>query len=69
MVNRGDLPGLVAAIATVRKVGKAAYIARCRKWAEDRFDKNARFGEYLNLYKGAQKKKRVLSTNLTNGTN
>ena len=57
VVGRGDLPGLVAAIATVRKAGKAAYIARCRKWAEDRFDKNARFGEYLDLYREALKKK------------
>lgn len=55
VVERGDLPGLVAAIATVRTVGKAAYTARCRKCAEDRFDKDARFGEYLDLYREAQK--------------
>jgi putative colanic acid biosynthesis glycosyltransferase len=56
VVGRGDLAGLVAAIATVRKVGKAAYTARCRKCAEDRFDKDARFGEYLDLYREAMKR-------------
>jgi glycosyltransferase involved in cell wall biosynthesis len=51
VVERGDLPGLVAAIATVRKVGKAAYSDHCRKWAEEWFDKDARFGEYVDLYR------------------
>jgi putative colanic acid biosynthesis glycosyltransferase len=57
VVDRGDLPGLVSAIATVRKAGKQAYTGKCRKWAEDRFDKDARFGEYLDLYREALKKK------------
>ena len=55
VVERGDLPGLVAAIATVRKVGKAAYSAQCRKRAQDWFDKDARFGEYVELYKAILK--------------
>lgn len=51
VVERGDLPGLVAAIATVRKVGKAAYSVHCQRRARARFDKDARFAEYLKLYK------------------
>lgn len=51
VVERGDLPGLTAAIATVRKVGKAAYRAHCQKRARERFDRDARCAEYLNLYK------------------
>jgi putative colanic acid biosynthesis glycosyltransferase len=50
VVKRGDLPGLVAAIATVHNDGKAAYSEQCRKRAQDRFDKNARFAEYVELY-------------------
>jgi glycosyltransferase involved in cell wall biosynthesis len=55
VVERGDLPGLLAAIATVRKVGKAAYSEQCRKRAQDRFDKDARLGEYVELYKAILK--------------
>ena len=51
VVERGDLPGLVEAIAAVRKVGKAAYSAQCQKRARECFDKDERFGEYVELYK------------------
>ena len=51
VVKRGDLPGLVAAIAKVRNTGKKYYSASCRKWAQEQFDKNARFSEYVELYK------------------
>jgi glycosyltransferase involved in cell wall biosynthesis len=50
VVERGDFPGLVNAIAAMRKAGKAVYSARCRKHVEEHFDKNARFAEYLKLY-------------------
>ncbi|MHB8056657.1 MAG: glycosyltransferase [Desulfuromonadaceae bacterium] len=50
VVERGDLPGLVAAIATVRKAGKAAYSAHCQKRAQEWFDKDTRFAEYIELY-------------------
>lgn len=52
VVERGDLPGLAAAIATARKVDKAAYSDYCQKRAKERFDKDARFAEYLELYRG-----------------
>lgn len=51
VVERGDLPGLVAAIATVRKRGKAAYSIHCQNRAQDLFDKDGRFAEYVDLYK------------------
>lgn len=50
VVARGDLPGLVGAIAAVRKFGKAAYSAHCQKRALEWFDKDARFAEYVELY-------------------
>jgi glycosyltransferase involved in cell wall biosynthesis len=51
VVERGDFSGLVAAIATMRKGGKALYADQCQKFAKERFDKDARFAEYLKLYK------------------
>lgn len=50
VVERGDLPGLVAAIATLRKNGKESYSAQCQQRAQDHFDKDARFAEYVALY-------------------
>jgi glycosyltransferase involved in cell wall biosynthesis len=52
VVERGDLPGLVAAMAAVRKIGKTFYAERCQKQAHDRFDKDARVAEYVELYEG-----------------
>lgn len=52
VVERGDLPGLGAAIAQVRRLGKQFYTAKCRKRAQDRFDKDARLAEYLALCQG-----------------
>ncbi len=51
VVERGNLQALIAAIAIVRKNGKDFYTAKCRKRAQDRFDKDARFAEYIELYK------------------
>lgn len=51
VVERGDLPGLVAAIAAVKAGGKGRYTACCQKRARDAFDKNDRFQEYVALYK------------------
>ncbi len=55
VVERGDLPGLIVAIDTVRKVGSESYSVRCQKRAKDWFDKNARFAEYVKLYEGYMK--------------
>lgn len=52
VVERGNFSGLVAAITMVRKNGKEFYAAKCLKRARDRFNIDARFAEYLKLYKG-----------------
>ena len=51
VVKRGDLPGLILAIEAVRKNGKKFYSALCQKRAKDLYDKNARFSEYIELYR------------------
>ena len=51
VVKRGDLPGLISAIEAVRKNGKKFYSAHCQKRAKDLYDKNARFYEYVELYR------------------
>jgi glycosyltransferase involved in cell wall biosynthesis len=53
VVERGDLQGLVAAVAAMRKNGKESYAASCRKRVADRFDKDERFAEYLDLYQAS----------------
>ena len=50
VVDRGDLQGLITAIATVKKNGKPFYTEHCQKRAHDWFDKDARFAEYVKLY-------------------
>jgi glycosyltransferase involved in cell wall biosynthesis len=50
VVERGDLQGLITAIATVRKNGKLFYTEHCQKRAHNWFDKDARFAEYVKLY-------------------
>jgi putative colanic acid biosynthesis glycosyltransferase len=56
VVERGDMSGLIAAIQMVRKNGKEFYTAKCRERAKNRFDKDARFAEYLELYKSCIKR-------------
>ena len=51
VVDRGDLLGLVAAIAKVRENGKGFYSAKCRQRAVEQYNKDVRFAEYLELYK------------------
>jgi len=51
IVERGDLPALVAAISNVRRIGKISCTKNCQKHAEDYFDKNHRFNDYIELYK------------------
>ncbi len=55
VVERCDLPGLALAIETVRKKSKEHYTTNCRKRANDLFDKNSRFAEYVELYKSLTK--------------
>lgn len=57
VVEQGDLKGLVAAIDQIRSNGKSFYSANCRKRAEDFFNKDDRFQDYVELYE------RLLKTN------
>jgi len=50
VVERGDLTGLLEAIAIVRKNGKQFYNQQCQKRANGQFDKDERFAEYIALY-------------------
>jgi glycosyltransferase involved in cell wall biosynthesis len=50
VVERGNVEGLVEAIALVRKNGKESYSIKCQKRAHQHFDKDARFAEYIKLY-------------------
>ncbi len=52
VVERGDLPALESAIATIKKNGKSSYSVACRRRVEYLFNKDARCAEYLDLYKG-----------------
>ena len=49
IVDRGDLQGLIAAIAMVRKNGKKSYTVHCQNRARNFFDKNERFADYITL--------------------
>lgn len=51
VVEQGDINGLVSAIQEVCKKGKAYYTEKCRQWAEEHFDMNQCFEEYIKLYK------------------
>lgn len=50
VVPRGDLQGLVRAVAAVKQAGKAHYSENCRKRAERFYNKDERFAEYISLY-------------------
>ena len=52
VVEKGNVAELAAAVETVCTNGRAAYFANCRRRAEERYDKNKCFGEYLQLYEG-----------------
>ena len=49
-VNRGDFVALSAAIETVLLKGKQNYSMACRKRAEEYFNKDERFMDYIQLY-------------------
>lgn len=50
VVERGDLGGLVSAIATVKTKGKDWYTAYCQQHVKKWFDKNVLLKNYLDLY-------------------
>ena len=50
VVERGDVMGLIEAIAKIKKNGKKYYSFQAQKRVQDCFDKNDRFSEYVALY-------------------
>ena len=56
VVEKGDIKGLVAAVANVIKKGKEHYQPLCRTRAENCFNKDERYLEYLNLYEQLMKR-------------
>lgn len=51
VVERGNLEELVQAISVIKKNRKNYYAANCRQHALSSFNKNARFEEYIELYR------------------
>lgn len=50
VVEKGDIHALAAAIKTITEIGKAHYQPLCRQRAEQHFNKDERFMDYLRLY-------------------
>lgn len=50
IVNEGDIEGLKTAINSILRKGKSYYSFNCRKRAEDLFDKDKCFSQYVDLY-------------------
>ncbi len=50
IVEAGDIPGLVQAIVSIRAKGKSFYTQACRKRAEEFYNKDERFMDYVRLY-------------------
>jgi glycosyltransferase involved in cell wall biosynthesis len=59
VVERGDLRGLLSAIALVRKNTKNHYSKNCRKRVQKRFNKDARFAEYVKLYENCLRRQKM----------
>lgn len=57
VVEQGDLAGVVQAIEEIGKYGKEHYSAACRKRAEEHFDKDKCFQNYIDLYEEILSKK------------
>lgn len=51
IINKGDISDLINAISKVVTNGKEYYLSACRKRSELLFDKNARFNDYIKLYR------------------
>lgn len=57
VVEKGDYDGIVAAIKEVKQKGKASYAKACRERAEQFFNKDERYEEYVQLYENILKNK------------
>jgi len=51
VVEKGDIQGLINAINTIKEKGKSFYSTACRARAEQLYDKNDRYIDYIRLYK------------------
>ena len=52
VVPQGDIPALASAVRSLCGRGKEAWTDACRRRALERYDKNERFREYIDLYEG-----------------
>lgn len=50
VVDQGDFAGLLREARSIRREGKAGYLARCRSYALQHFNKEDRYRDYLRLY-------------------
>lgn len=57
IVEQGDLKGVLKGIDVVRQKGKSHYTLLCRQRAEEYFNKDDRYQEYLELYEEILDKK------------
>lgn len=50
VVEQGDIEGVLSAIYQIKEKGKSFYSKACRKRAEDLYDKEKCFNQYIDLY-------------------
>lgn len=55
VIEKGNIEGLAASVRTVLELGKDHYRNICRQRAEQLFNKNDRYGDYLKLYESLLK--------------
>ena len=58
VVDNHDISQVVRAIDDMKGKGKAFYSENCRKRAEDHFDKNKRYMDYIALYESLYQSKK-----------
>lgn len=51
VVEKGDVKGIYHAIEKIKQKSKVSYLPNCRTRAENKYNKNDRFAEYIELYK------------------
>lgn len=60
IVEQGDMEQLINAIRLIKLNGKEYYSANCRKRAKLVYDKEKRYGEYIELYNLLLKKQQIM---------
>ncbi|MDD4244408.1 MAG: glycosyltransferase [Bacilli bacterium] len=51
VVEKGDIPGILQAIQIIMGKSEDFYLLNCRKSAEEHYNRNVKFTEYIDLYK------------------